>query len=65
MAEMRLIEGEKYPAHQILDRDDMIVSATFPDLRSTLAEMFNFSLEHGEEPTVMREPPASRHNGSR
>jgi Uma2 family endonuclease len=59
--ELLLLHGQKYMVHQVFSKDDILVSATFPDLHVTLGDIFNFPLEPGEEPPVIQEPPAPRY----
>lgn len=59
--EVLLLQGNKYQVHQVFGKNDTLVSATFPELRVTLAEVFNFPLEPGEEPPAVHEPPTPRY----
>ena len=57
LVEVLLLRGGKYEIAQVCGRDDELASPTFPELRIVLKEIFDFPLEPGEEPAVVREPP--------
>lgn len=55
--EVLVLEGTKYRVEQVMAKEQELVSPSFPDLKITLSDVFDFPLEPGEEPTVAREPP--------
>ena len=58
LVEVLLLEGGRYVVHKVYDKDDTLRSPTFPELQVTLKDVFDFPLEPGEEPPIVREPPA-------
>jgi Uma2 family endonuclease len=59
LVEVLLLEGDRYVVHKVHGKDDTLESPTFPGLRLTLADVFDFPLEPGEEPPAVHEPPSS------
>jgi Uma2 family endonuclease len=57
--EVFVLEGSRYTLVGTYGKEDQLVSATFPDLKIALADVFDFPLEPGEELPVVREPPAA------
>lgn len=55
--EIFLLDGPGYRLAQVLKRQDTLQSPAFPDLSIPLATIFDFALEPGEEPPLVREPP--------
>ncbi len=58
LVEVLLLEGARYVVHSVFAKDQTLASPTFPDLQVTLPDVFDFPLEPGEEPPVVKEPPA-------
>jgi Uma2 family endonuclease len=58
--EVLLLDDKSYRLHASYAKEDELVSATFPDLKIPLADVFDFPLEPGEELPVVREPPPTR-----
>lgn len=58
LVEVLLLEGGRYVVHHVFDKNDTLISPTFPGLQVRLADVFDFPLEPGEEPPVVHEPPA-------
>ena len=58
IVEVLALDGRGYRLHGAYGKMDTLTSATFPDLRLPLAEVFTFPLEPGEEPPAVREPPS-------
>jgi len=58
LVEVLVLEGNRYVVHKVFGKDQTLVSATFPELKIDLTGVFDFPLEPGEEPPVVREPPA-------
>jgi hypothetical protein len=56
-----LLEGSRYLVHNVFDKDQTLVSPSFPGLEIDLGEVFDFPLEPGEEPPAIHEPPAPRY----
>ena len=61
MVEVLLLRGEKYLVHSVYNKEQELVSPTFPDLRIILSKVFDFPLETGEEPPVVKESPSPRY----
>lgn len=61
LVEVLLLEGSRYVVHNVFDKDQTLVSPSFPGLQIELSEVFDFPLEPGEEPPVVHEPPAPRY----
>lgn len=57
LVEVLVLEGVRYFVHKVFGKDQTLVSATFPELKIDLTGVFDFPLEPGEEPPVVREPP--------
>jgi Uma2 family endonuclease len=57
MVEVYVLRGERYEVHGVLGKDHILVSPSFPDLKITLKDVFDYPLDPGEEPLVAREPP--------
>lgn len=55
--EIFLLDGSGYRLAQVLQRAELLRSPSFPELVVELAAVFDFPLEPGEEPPVVREPP--------
>jgi hypothetical protein len=53
----RLLQGERYLVHSVCGKDDSLASPSFPNLSVQLADVFDFPLEPGEAPPVVKEPP--------
>ncbi len=51
------LDGATYRRQAAYTQDDTLASPGFPDLKVDLAPVFDFPLEPGEEPPVIREPP--------
>jgi Uma2 family endonuclease len=58
LVEVLLLEGGRYVMHSVFGKDDTLTSPSFPGLQVQLADVFDFPLEPGEEPPVVKEPPA-------
>jgi Uma2 family endonuclease len=58
MVEVLSLSNGKYVVQHVFGKDDALVSPSFRDLAITLADVFDFPLEPGEEPPVAKEPPA-------
>lgn len=65
LVEILVLEGNRYVVHKVFGKEQTLVSATFPDLKIDLAGVFDFPLEPGEEPPVVREPPAPAYRAGR
>ena len=61
LIEVLLLEGGRYVVHKVFSKDDILTSPTFPNLQVELTDVFDFPLEPGEEPPVVKEPPAPRY----
>ena len=58
LVEVLLLQDGKYQVYGVYGKDNVLVSPSFPELKVDLKDVFNFPLEPGEEPPVVREPPA-------
>jgi Uma2 family endonuclease len=58
MVEVYVLRGAQYVVHGVLGKDQTLVSPSFPDLQIVLRDVFDFPLEPGEEPPVVKERPA-------
>ncbi|MBM3861764.1 MAG: Uma2 family endonuclease [Verrucomicrobia bacterium] len=58
LVEVLLLKGGRYVVHGVFGKHDTLLSPTFPDLKIQLSSVFDFPLEPGEEPPVVKEPPA-------
>ena len=61
--EVFVLDGKEYRLAGVWRKEEALRSRTFPDLSVGLAPVFDFPLEPGEEPPVVREPPG--HYGKR
>ena len=61
VVEVLSLDGRGYRLHRAFGKDDTLTSPTFPGLELALADVFDFPLEPGEEPPVVREPPSPRY----
>ncbi len=61
MVEVFVLRGERFEVHDVLGKEQTLVSPSFPELQITLKDVFDFPLEPGEEPPVAREPPAPKY----
>ena len=61
VVEVLSLDGRGYRLHRAFGKDDALTSPTFPGLEIPLAGIFDFPLEPGEEPPVVREPPSPRY----
>lgn len=57
LVEVFVLDGASYRVAAVYEKKGELVSPTFPDLKVQLPDVFNFPLEPGEEPPVVREPP--------
>jgi Uma2 family endonuclease len=64
LVEVLLLEGGRYVVHKVFGKEDALVSPTFPDLKLTLADVFDFPLEPGEEPPIVAEPPGAAYRAA-
>jgi Uma2 family endonuclease len=65
LVEVLRLEGGRYVVHEVFGKEQTLVSPTFPELRVTLADVFDFPLEPGEEPPVVREPPGKAYRAEK
>lgn len=56
--EVLVLDGSKYRVEHVVAREQALISPTFPDLKIALKSVFDFPLEPGEEPPVVRQPPS-------
>jgi len=61
MVEVFVLRGEHYEVHDILGKEQTLISPSFPELQVALKDVFDFPLEPGEEPPVAKEPPAPKY----
>lgn len=64
LVEVLVLEGNRYVVHNVFGKDDTLTSPTFPELQVTLKDVFDFPLEPGEEPPLVKEPPAPRYHAA-
>ena len=57
LVEVYRLEAGHYVVHGVFGKADKLISPAFPDLDLILADVFDFPIEPGEEPPVVREPP--------
>jgi Uma2 family endonuclease len=57
MVEVLSLDGTSYRLAGSYEKKDMLKSPAFPELALKLDEVFTFTLEPGEEPPALREPP--------
>jgi len=64
LVEVFVLEGGRYVVHHVFGNEDTLTSPTFLELKISLAEVFNFPLEPGEEPPIVAEPPAPQYRAA-
>jgi Uma2 family endonuclease len=65
LIEIFLLDGTSYRYVAGFGKDDIFASPTFPELELSLADLFDFPIEPGDEPPqVVREPAAAYANRS-
>lgn len=62
--EVFALDGPTYRRHAVFIQTQALRSATFPELEIDLAAVFDFPLQPGEEPPVVREPPSRRYGAA-
>ena len=65
LVEVFLLRSGRYQVQEVCGKDQVLSSPSFPDLKIALKDVFNFPLEPGEEPPVVREPPAPAYTTKR
>jgi Uma2 family endonuclease len=53
--EVYLLDGSTYRLARFFEKDDTLTSSTFPELEITLAEVFDFPIDPGEEIQLIKE----------
>lgn len=61
VVEVLQLQGRRFQLHRAFGKEDALTSPTFPGLEIPLAGVFDFPLEPGEEPPMVREPPPMRY----
>ena len=64
LVEVLLLQGRKYLVDRVCGNNDTLISPSFPNLQVGLKDVFDFPLEHGEEPPAIHEPPAPRYKAT-
>jgi Uma2 family endonuclease len=62
--EVFVLDGPTYRRHAVFVQTQTLRSAAFPELKIGLAAVFDFPLQPGEEPPVVREPPPHRYGSA-
>jgi Uma2 family endonuclease len=57
LVEVLLLQGAKYQVQDVFGKEQTLTSPSFPDLQINLADVFDFPLEPGEEPPIVKESP--------
>ncbi len=63
--EVLVLDGPTYRLHGVYGKQERTASATFPELKIRLADVFDFPLEPHERPPAIKEPPGRAYRAKR